>query len=113
MRADHLARVDAALRREGAQQRLVAGEVIEHAGEKPRLARGRADRIGSNSGYRQEAAEPFGVGGDETERRDRQRLGSFPLRLALRRAPIPHLQSPRWLAAASSATECRISPIVR
>jgi hypothetical protein len=44
--------------------------VIEHAEEKSRLARGRANRIGTDSAHRQEAAEPFGLAGDKAERGD-------------------------------------------
>src|SRR5262245_40421702 len=67
-RLDHLAGVDRVFRCKRQQQRLVGREVIEHAEEKLRLARGRADGIGADSGYRQEAAEPLGLAGDETER---------------------------------------------
>ena len=66
----HLAGIDRVFRRKRKQQRLVGREVIEHAEEKLRLARSRADRIGTDSGHRQEAAEPFGLAGDEAERGD-------------------------------------------
>src|SRR5207245_2816192 len=54
----HLAGVDRVFRRKRKQQRLIGREVIEHAEEELRFARGRADRIGTDSGHGQGAAEP-------------------------------------------------------
>src|SRR5262249_45285154 len=63
----HLAGGDRVFPFKRQHQRLPRGEVIEQAEEKLRLARGRADGIGADSGHRQEAAEPFGLAGDEAE----------------------------------------------
>ena len=67
---------------------LMGGDMIEHASEKLRLARRIPDRVGAESGHGEEAVEPFGLGGDEAERRDRQRRGGF-LRQLFARAAIP------------------------
>src|SRR5262245_64144871 len=66
-RLDHLAGVDRVFRCKRQQQRLVGCEVIEHAEEKLRLARGRGDGIGGDYGHRKEAGEPYGLGGGEGE----------------------------------------------
>src|SRR6266571_5111537 len=74
----HLAGVDRVFRCKRKQQRLVGREVIEHAEEKLRLARGRADGIGADSGRCQEPAEPLGLAGDETERGNGEIFGRRP-----------------------------------
>src|SRR5262249_62081438 len=71
----HLAGVDRVFRRKRQQQRLIGREVIEHAEEELRLARGRADRIGTDSGHGQEAAEPLRLTGDEAECGDGEIFG--------------------------------------
>ena len=58
-------RIDLVLGGEGQQQPLVAGDVIQHAGEKSWFARGIADGFGAYSGHCQKAAESFGLGSDE------------------------------------------------
>jgi hypothetical protein len=51
---------DIRVRCDGAQQRLVAGDIIEHAGEEVRRARRRANVAGADAGERQEAFEMSG-----------------------------------------------------
>ena len=112
-RPDHLARIDPVFGGEGKQQPLVAGDVIEHAGEKLRLARRIADGFGADSGHRQEAAEPLGLGGDEAERRDRERFGRFAAAACGRISWAPDWplgatsQSPRTTASAVRARSSR------
>ena len=53
---------------EGDEQRLVARDVIEHAEEKVRLARGHTQRLRPDPAQRQEPAKLFGLAGDEAER---------------------------------------------
>ena len=63
------------LPREREQQRLVAGEVVEHAGEEAPVARGLADSLRADAGGGEKAAELLRLGGEEGQRRNRQRLG--------------------------------------
>src|SRR5262245_54320840 len=94
----HLAGVDRVFRCKRKQQRLVGCEMVEDAEEKSRLARGRANGIGADPGHRQEAAEPLGLAGDETERGNGEIFGRRPLVLtAFRLASIRHrkLRKPR------------------
>src|SRR5262245_21593682 len=95
-RLDHLAGVDRVFRCKRQQQRLVGREVIEHAEEKLRLARGRADGIGADSGDRQEAAESLGLAGDETERGNGEVFGRrLRVLTACGLASIRHRKSPQ------------------
>src|SRR5713101_4070414 len=105
-RSDHRIRINLVVGGEGQQQRLVARDVVEHAGKELRLARGIADGARTNSGYRQKAAEPLGLGGDESKRRDRELFGRrLPFLAAglFRLAPISH----RNLRAADRLTRRR------
>jgi len=59
------------------QQPIVAGEVIEHAEQEIRLARGIPQRLRADTGQRQEAVEPLGVVGQEGEDLNRYGFGRF------------------------------------
>src|SRR5687767_8836402 len=65
------------LGREFGQQPFVAGEVVEHAEQEVRLARGVAQRLRLQSGDGEEAAEPFRVLRDEAKGLNRQHFGRF------------------------------------
>ena len=49
------------------QQRLVGGDVVEHAGEERRIGRGLADSVGADARKAEEPAQPLGVLGQESE----------------------------------------------
>ena len=57
------------------QQPLVAGEMIEHAEQEVRFARGVTQRLGADAGQRQEPVQLFGVLGQEGEGLNRHRFG--------------------------------------
>ena len=94
--------------REGDQQRLVAGEMIEHAGEEVRVARGLADLLRADAGDGEEAAELLGLRGEERQRRDGERLGCLAPRAALAAADLAalHGANPRDRKLACCVATC-------
>ena len=73
----HLGRIDALVLREGDQQRLVSGKVVEHAAEEARIARRSSDVIWADAGGGQEAAKMFGLRREKAKRCNGQRLGGL------------------------------------
>ena len=67
--------------RDGAQQGLVPGDIVEHACEEIRRAGGSANVAGTDAGEREEALEVLGIAGEIAERLDRQRRGRLLARL--------------------------------
>ena len=61
----------------GGGQPLVGGEVVEHAGQEPRLARGGANLGRADAGDGEEAPEPLAVPGDEGKRLNCKRFCRF------------------------------------
>ncbi len=56
---------------------VVAQHEIEHAGEKPRIARRRAQRLRTEARLGEKPSEPFGIAGHEGKRLDRHDLGGL------------------------------------
>ncbi len=93
-------RIDALLLREGDQQRLVAGEMVEHAGEEVRIAGGIADVARADAGGGEKAAEMLGLGGEERQRRDGERLRRLAPRAVLAAADFAAVHGmPIWLCS--------------
>src|SRR5450631_3484768 len=103
-------RRDAGMGGDRAQQGLVPGDIVEHAGEKAGLAGGRAYLAGTDPGEREEAFEMLGIAREIAERRNRQRRGRVLARLAVdlagARAAFPdHLMSvPEVIGAAGGVS---------
>jgi hypothetical protein len=74
-------RGDAGVGSDGAQQRLVPGDIVEHAGEEVRRARRNPDVGGTDAGEREESLEVRGIAGEITERGDRQGRGRLLARV--------------------------------
>src|SRR6185436_8681896 len=81
-------RINLVGRGESEQQRLVRRHVIEHSGQKSRLARRVAQGVRSYSAHRQEAPELFRLAGDEAQRRNGELFGRGLLLLAARPAAL-------------------------
>jgi len=69
------------MRRDGAQQGLVPGDIVEHAFEEVRRAGRNSDVAGADASEREEAREVLRIAGEIAERRDRQRRGRLLARL--------------------------------
>src|SRR5262245_28775478 len=81
--------------------------MIEHAEKKPRLAGGRADGVGTDTGHRQEAAQSFGLAGDEAEGGNSERFGCVPVVAGPRSASLRHHGLRRTQAGALRTLPCR------
>src|SRR5207245_10706502 len=68
------------------RRRLVGGDKIERPEKKLRRAGGRPEGVGTDTGHRQEAAQPLGPAGDEAERGNGERFGCGPPVLAAPRS---------------------------
>jgi hypothetical protein len=65
------------MRRKGAQQSLVGGEVLEHAGQEPWFGGCGTQPLRADAGQRKETPELLGIAGKECQCADCQRFGSF------------------------------------
>ena len=96
------------------QLRLIGCEVIEHAEEELRLARGRADRIGTDSGHGQEAAEPLRLTGDEAERGDSEIFGRrLRILTACRPASLRHRILRKVASGGRPASKPPLQPAIK
>ena len=90
VRAHHRFRLHADMLRDCEQQRLVGGDVVEHAGEEARIGRGFPDPVGADPCKTEEPAEPLFVLGEEPKRLNREIFPEFPLvRAAFRHRRLP------------------------
>ena len=75
--AADIRRIEPGLGGESGDQRLVGGEVLQHAGEEARLGGGRANLGRPDAGCREKAAQPFRLAGDEGKRLNCQAFRRF------------------------------------
>ena len=78
MRAHHRLGLHPGMLGDREQQRLVRGDMVEHAGEEGRIGRGLPDSVRPNARQAEEPAQPLGVLGEESERLESQDFPRIP-----------------------------------